>query len=145
MEVEDSRPVNPRKRSTRVRRRAKKKGSPLFHVVPRRKGETLKSASGSFCGSLIGPSATFYSTGDQVKLTVFVPPQGAAGQPVAPRLYLTYRFLEMNDETDYHMAHGHIATGSKCDAVLTNCHFKKCVIRSPNYPGINFDIYLMII
>lgn len=139
MEVEDSRPVNPRKRSTRVRRRAKKKG------VPRRKGDTLKSASGSFCGGLIGPSATFYSTGDQVKLTVFVPPQGAAGQPVAPRLYLTYRFLEMNDETDYHMAHGHIATGSKCDAVLTNCHFKKCVIRSPNYPGINFDIYLMII
>lgn len=129
MEVEDSRPVNPRKRSTRKRRRTKKKG------VPRRKGDPLRSASGSFCGGLIGQSATFYSTGDQVKLTIFVPPQGAAGQPIAPRLYLTYRFLELSNEADHTLLYGNVATGSKCDAVLTNCHFRQCVIRSPNYPG----------
>ncbi|GIY77388.1 CUB domain-containing protein [Caerostris extrusa] len=28
-----------------------------------------------------------------------------------------------------------LAGGAKCDMMLTNCHFRECVIRSPNFPG----------
>ncbi|XP_055932153.1 uncharacterized protein LOC129962386 [Argiope bruennichi] len=128
MEVEESGSIQIEKVTPRVRRRTKKKGN------PRRKGTFLRAPAGSFCGPLIGQSATFYSTRDTVKLTVFVPPQGAAGQPVVPRLYLTYRFLH-HSQKDSLLTSNKIAGGGKCDTLLTNCHFRDCIIRSPNFPG----------
>ncbi|GFU23699.1 CUB domain-containing protein [Trichonephila clavipes] len=128
MEVEESGTALSERPQTRIRRRTKKKGA------SRRKGTSLRAPAGSFCGPLIGQSATFYSTGDTVKLTVFVPPQGAAGQPVVPRLYLTYRFLNHNEEHSAFVPNKSTG-GTKCDTMLTNCHFKECVIRSPNFPG----------
>ncbi|XP_054706559.1 LOW QUALITY PROTEIN: uncharacterized protein LOC129216370 [Uloborus diversus] len=128
LEVEDNGHTSITKRSSRSRRRSKKKGN------PRRKGPPLRSPSGSFCGGLIGQSATFYSAGDQVKLTVFVPPQGAAGQPIVPRLYLTYRFLKKYDENGARFL-GKSPGNTKCEEVLTDCHLEDCIIRSPNFPG----------
>lgn len=128
LEVEESGISKSDKHTPRVRRRTKKKGN------PRRKGASLRAPSGSFCGPLTGQSATFYSTGDKVKLTVFVPPQGAAGQPLVPRLYLTYRFLNKRSEGASESV-GKLVGGSRYDRLLTNCHMKDCVIRSPNFPG----------
>ncbi|XP_015922255.1 uncharacterized protein [Parasteatoda tepidariorum] len=124
MEVEELSPSSSEKRSSRMARRTKKKGT------SRRKENPLKAHSGSFCGSLMGQSATFYSTGGKVKLTIFVPPQGA-GQPIVPRLYLTYRFLKRRTEDSFSKFTGE----SKCDTLITDCHYRNCVIRSPNFPG----------
>ncbi|KAG8201868.1 hypothetical protein JTE90_027347 [Oedothorax gibbosus] len=129
LEIEESGVSKYDKHTPRVRRRTKKKGN------PRKKGVSLRAPSGSFCGPLIGQSATFYSTGDKVKLTVFVPPQGAAGQPLVPRLYLTYRFLSKTRVGHSAETVGKVVSGARCDRLLTNCHMKDCVIRSPNFPG----------
>ncbi|GFY54856.1 CUB domain-containing protein [Trichonephila inaurata madagascariensis] len=104
---------------------------------------------GLFCGSLL-PSdlgVAFYSTGNNVTLSVYLPPRssvGTASMVGSFGLYLTYRFLSPttvkppasidNETPSLHF--GNMVAHSYCDRTFVNCDRKKCLIRSPNFPGL---------
>ncbi|GIY55564.1 CUB domain-containing protein [Caerostris extrusa] len=104
---------------------------------------------GLFCGSLL-PSdlgVAFYSTGNNVTLSVYLPPKSSvvtASMAGSFGLYLTYRFLSPSpvkppagaDEDTPAVHFGNVVAHSYCDRAFVNCDRKKCLIRSPNFPGL---------
>ncbi|KFM67204.1 hypothetical protein X975_24766, partial [Stegodyphus mimosarum] len=115
---------------------------------------------GLFCGSLISSNlgVTFYSTGNNVTLSVYLPPRSSVGTTSMMGsfgLYLTYRFLSSSpsrtsaiEDKDTHEVHlGNMVGNTYCDRSFKNCDKKKCFIRSPNFPGLylrNFTCSYMI-
>ncbi|XP_015923375.1 uncharacterized protein [Parasteatoda tepidariorum] len=104
---------------------------------------------GLFCGSLISSNlgVAFYSSGNNVTLSVYLPPRSAVGATSLMGsfgLYLTYRFLSSNppkasQNTDHDgptMHLGNEVANTYCDKAFANCDRKKCIIRSPNFPGL---------
>ncbi|KAH6942778.1 hypothetical protein HPB50_010251 [Hyalomma asiaticum] len=89
---------------------------------------------GWFCGSLVGRSASFYSSHRNVTLTVAFPVASTASRTTAGAV-LTYRFRKKVQPRRDGPYFGEKKLGSYCDYVLTNCHERKCRVRSPNYPG----------
>ncbi|XP_067126368.1 uncharacterized protein [Centruroides vittatus] len=101
---------------------------------------TGKPVVGQLCGEMAGVGATYYSEGNNVTLLVVVPSR-AAMHFDSFSLYLTYRFLSrlpsrVPDGSLKHSPHlGIRVPGSFCDREFINCHRRKCVLRSPNFPG----------
>lgn len=110
---------------------------------------------GQLCGDMIGKSATFYTDGNNVTIRVVIPGK-AALHPFSFSVYLAYKYLPKNSplnlpthqqalpEQQQHPtaqssgeSHylGNKLTNTYCDRVLVNCDRKRCVIRSPNFPG----------
>ncbi|KAG8176682.1 hypothetical protein JTE90_002674 [Oedothorax gibbosus] len=121
-----------------------------FKEPPTRQLSTLYDLTaepdfGLFCGRLM-PSdlgVSFYSTGNNVTLEVMLPPRSAVGTAASFGLYLTYRFLSSSTtrasppDSDQPAVHlGNAVPNTYCDRAFVNCDRKKCLIRSPNFPGL---------
>ncbi|XP_055931584.1 uncharacterized protein LOC129961960 [Argiope bruennichi] len=104
---------------------------------------------GLFCGSLLASDlgVAFYSSGNNVTLSVYLPPRssvGTASMIGSFGLYLTYRFLSpvpakppSNADSESPSLHfGNVVAHSYCDRAFVNCDRKKCLIQSPNFPGL---------
>lgn len=103
---------------------------------------------GLFCGNLISSNlgVAFYSTGNNVTLSVYLPPRSSVGTPSMMGsfgLYLTYRFLSpimqkssSSSEPEQNAHLGNPVANTYCDRTFVNCDRKKCLIRSPNFPGL---------
>ncbi|XP_054707946.1 uncharacterized protein LOC129217642 [Uloborus diversus] len=107
----------------------------------------LEPDFGLFCGSLISSNlgVSFYSTGNNVTLSVHLPPRSTVGTTSMMGssfgLYLTYRFLysssakaPIDNEASVHL--GNPVANTYCDKAFVNCDRKRCLIRSPNFPGL---------
>ncbi|UYV68327.1 hypothetical protein LAZ67_5003895 [Cordylochernes scorpioides] len=91
---------------------------------------------GNMCGEISGRTTVFFSESNNVTLTVHLSPR--LSQPL--NIILIYKFLhkttsdlEHNQEAPYYLGTKKINT--YCDRKFVNCDKKKCLIRSPNFPG----------
>ncbi|XP_023229644.1 uncharacterized protein [Centruroides vittatus] len=95
---------------------------------------------GHVCGDIVGRSATYFSEGNNVSLVIVVPRKTVV-QPFSFSLYLTYKYLPSRpSSTRYGTGGSPYYLGTKvvntyCDRILVNCHQKRCLVRSPNFPG----------
>ncbi|XP_022252946.1 uncharacterized protein LOC106468876 isoform X2 [Limulus polyphemus] len=90
---------------------------------------------GYFCGKMSGQRLTFYSITRTLVVTV-VFPQVSSPYLAAPGVFLTYRFHRkslslLSDAVDL----GKRLSSWSCDRSFSDCYNRKCLIRSPNYPG----------
>lgn len=109
---------------------------PIPRIMGHAAAKSTKLSSprfGGFCGSLVGRGATFYSGRRNVSLTVSFPVSSSVNMATTG-VFLTYRFLKTVKPHDS-AVYGDLVPGSYCNRVFTDCHDKRCRIRSPNYPG----------
>ncbi|XP_022257403.1 uncharacterized protein LOC106472352 [Limulus polyphemus] len=97
------------------------------------------SRYGSFCGKMSGRRPTFYSTTRTLVVTVVFPQIFSPYLPI-PSVFLTYRFHRkslslLNDDAEVGFTEGIRPSSGTCDRTFSDCHSRKCLIRSPNFPG----------
>ncbi|KAH9379249.1 hypothetical protein HPB48_003359 [Haemaphysalis longicornis] len=91
---------------------------------------------GGFCGSLVGRSATFYSSRrNVVSLTVSFPVTSTVSMATAGVFLHLPVPQEGRHSSRQLLLRRRRFPGPHCDRVLTDCHERKCRVRSPNYPG----------
>ncbi|XP_022251552.1 uncharacterized protein LOC106467644 [Limulus polyphemus] len=93
------------------------------------------SGSGYFCGQMIGQSVNYFSRGNNVTLVISLPSR-TSWRPQSFSLYLIYRFVTRDTETGQDSRYfGNKEAATFCSRQYKNCVRKKCLIRSPNFPG----------
>ncbi|XP_076335553.1 uncharacterized protein LOC143238855 [Tachypleus tridentatus] len=94
--------------------------------------------SGYFCGQMIGQNVNYFSRGNNVTLVISLPSR-ASWRPQSFSLYLTYKFVTRSTLTSEtgrgSQFFGKKETATFCNRQYKNCVAKRCLIRSPNFPG----------